>query len=130
LVDTGLAVAYIRVVNRDQEVEMTEFEEKIEGIATAITSWDCQDVTVLRDLLSELKLACVEATDAASTEPELAGRDYNPVQIVNLATLPSAPLPAGVDRDYPSWAADVDGNLLVGDAADHVISLADWLEVN
>jgi hypothetical protein len=89
-----------------------------EMIAAEITTWDCRDVHVLRDLFAELR-AC---------------RDDNGDQIdlraygVDTTDLPSAPIPEWVDTGYPVWAVDVNGYALVGDRLDtveHVSNLCD-----
>lgn len=68
-----------------------------------IVLWDLEDITELRDLLNTIN------------------RDE-----IDMSDLPSADIPEDVDTSYPVWAMDKAGNMLVGDAADQVMTLAEY----
>lgn len=79
-------------------------------IAWEVRAWDTEDVTRLVELLTRLD----EITDRADRRAE----DY-----VRMDSLPSAPIPEGVDTAYPVWAVDQRGQALVGPGADEVESI-------
>lgn len=76
-------------------------------IAENINNWDKQDVDQLRDMLADLNNAC-----------EREGVD--PQTLVDMADLPSAEIPEGMDTSYPVWAIDAHGRCLVGDEANEI----------
>jgi predicted Zn-ribbon and HTH transcriptional regulator len=81
-------------------------------IAREIRAWDTEDIYRLVDLLKKLD----EIVDRADGRVEV--QDY-----VRMDWLPSAPIPEGVDTDYPVWAVDKRGMALVGPGADEVESV-------
>jgi hypothetical protein len=87
-----------------------------EIIAAEIKTWNLRDVRDLRDLIAELRACRDENGD------KIDPRAYS----VDMADLPSAPIPDWVDTGYPVWAVDVNGYALVGDnlnEVEHVDSL-------
>ena len=91
--------AYLHVLDRAARI-----------IAREIRAWDTEDVSRLVELLAKLD----ETTDRADRKAE----DY-----VRMDSLPSAPIPEGVDTAYPVWAVDKRGMALVGPGADEVESV-------
>jgi hypothetical protein len=89
---------------------MTTTTRTPELIAAEIKAWDCRDARELRDLFVEFRACRDENGD------RLDLRTYG----VNVADLPSAPIPEWVDTGYPVWAVDVNGYALVGDLLDTV----------
>src|SRR5690606_19220871 len=79
-------------------------------IAREIRAWDTEDISELVELLTKLD----EIVDRAGRKAE----DY-----VRMDSLPSAPIPEGVDTGYPVWAVDQMGMALVGPGADEVESV-------
>ena len=79
-------------------------------IAREIRAWDTEDISWLVELLTKLD----ETADRADRKAE----DY-----VRMDSLPSAPIPEGVDTAYPVWAVDKRGMALVGPGADEVESV-------
>ncbi len=69
----------------------------------------------IEHLLEELR--SLEQTDAAAYE------------MLDFATLPTAPIPPEVDMDYPIWAMDIYGFCLVGEdaaAIEHIDAIRAW----
>jgi hypothetical protein len=91
--------AYLEILDRAARV-----------IAREVRAWDTEDVSRLVELLTRLD----EITDRADRKAE----DY-----VRMDSLPSAPIPEGVDTAYPVWAVDKQGQALVGEGADEVESI-------
>ena len=91
--------AYLHVLDRAARI-----------IAREIRAWDTEDVSRLVELLAKLD----ETTGRADRKAE----DY-----VRMDSLPSAPIPEGVDTAYPVWAVDKRGMALVGPGADEVESV-------
>jgi hypothetical protein len=81
-------------------------------IAREIRAWDMEDISRLVELLAKLD----EIVDLADGRVEM--QDY-----VRMDSLPSAPIPEGVDTAYPVWAIDKRGMALVGLGADEVESV-------
>ena len=79
-------------------------------IAREIRAWDTEDISELVELLAKLG----EIVDRAGREVEY---------YVRVESLPSAPIPEGVDTAYPVWAVDKRGMALVGPGADEVESI-------
>lgn len=79
-------------------------------IAREVRGWDMEDVSRLVELLTKLD----ETTDRADRRAE----DY-----VRMDSLPSTPIPDGVDTAYPVWAVDRQGMALVGPGADEIESV-------
>ncbi len=93
-----------------------------ESLASAITSWDRENITDLLDLIKEFEGLRDEDGDEYRLE------DY-----VDMASLPTAPIPDDIDTSYPVWAVDQNGMALVGTNADEVESLdeiRDWYKEN
>lgn len=91
--------AYLEILDRAARI-----------IAREVRAWDTEDVSRLVELLTRLD----ETTDRADRKAE----DY-----VRMDSLPSAPIPEGVDTGYPVWAVDKRGVALVGPGADEVESV-------
>jgi len=91
--------AYLEVLDRAARI-----------IAREVRAWDTEDVSRLVELLTKLD----ETADRADRKAE----DY-----VRMDSLPSAPIPEGVDTAYPVWAVDKHGMALVGPGADEVESV-------
>lgn len=91
--------AYLEVLDRAARI-----------IAREIRAWDTEDVSRLVEMLTKLD----EIADRADRKAE----DY-----VRMDSLPSAPIPEGVDTAYPVWAVDKRGMALVGPGADEVESV-------
>ncbi len=91
--------AYLEILDRAARI-----------IAREVRAWDTEDVSRLVELLTKLD----ETTDRADRKAE----DY-----VRMDSLPSAPIPEGVDTGYPVWAVDQMGMALVGPGADEVESV-------
>lgn len=91
--------AYIEVLDRAARI-----------IAREIRAWDTEDVARLVELLTRL--------DAIGDRADRKAEDY-----VRMDSLPSAPIPEGVDTAYPVWAVDKHGQALVGPGADEVESV-------
>jgi len=91
--------AYLEVLDRAARI-----------IAREIRAWDTEDVSRLVELLTRLD----ETADRADRRAE----DY-----VEMDSLPSAPIPEGVDTAYPVWAVDKRGMALIGPGADEVESV-------
>jgi hypothetical protein len=91
--------AYLEILDRAARI-----------IAREVRAWDTEDVSRLVELLTKLD----ETTDRADRKAE----DY-----VRMDSLPSAPIPEGVDTGYPVWAVDKRGMALVGPGADEVESV-------
>ena len=91
--------AYLEVLDRAARI-----------IAREIRAWDTEDISWLVELLTKLD----ETADRADRKAE----DY-----VRMDSLPSAPIPEGVDTAYPVWAVDKQGMALVGPGADEVESV-------
>ncbi len=79
-------------------------------IAREIRAWDTEDISRLVELLTRLD----EIADRADRRAE---------DCVRMDSLPSAPIPEGVDTAYPVWAVDKRGQALVGEGADEVESI-------
>lgn len=79
-------------------------------IAREIRAWDTEDIYRLMELLTKLD----EIVDRAGREVEY---------YVWMDSLPSAPIPEGIDTGYPVWAVDKRGMALVGPGADEVESV-------
>lgn len=45
---------------------------------------------------------------------------------IDMASLPSAPIPHDIDTSYPVWAMDQSGNMLVGNDADHTMTIEEY----
>ena len=91
--------AYLHVLDRAARI-----------IAREIRAWDTEDISRLMTLLTKLD----EIVDRAGREVEY---------YVRMDSLPSAPIPEGVDTAYPVWAVDRRGMALVGPGADEVESI-------
>ena len=91
--------AYLHVLDRAARI-----------IAREIRAWDTEDVSRLVELLTKLG----EIVDRGGWEVEY---------YVRMDSLPSAPIPEGVDTAYPVWAVDKHGMALVGPGADEVESV-------
>lgn len=91
--------AYLEVLDRAARI-----------IAREIRAWDTEDISRLVELLTRLD----ETADRAGRKAE----DY-----VWMDSLPSAPIPEGVDTAYPVWAVDKHGMALVGPGADEIESI-------
>ena len=99
--------AYLHVLDRAARI-----------IAREIRAWDTEDISRLVELLTRLD----EIVDRAGREVEY---------YVRMDSLPSAPVPEGVDTGYPVWAVDQMGMALVGPGADEVESVEEvrvWCE--
>jgi hypothetical protein len=79
-------------------------------IAREVRAWDTEDVSRLVELLTKL--------DDITGRADQRAEDY-----VRLDSLPSAPIPEGLDAGYPVWAVDRRGQALVGAGADEVESV-------
>jgi hypothetical protein len=91
--------AYIEVLDRAARI-----------IAREIRAWDTEDISELVELLTRLD--------------EIVDRGDGRVEgYVRMDSLPSAPIPEGVDTGYPVWAVDQMGMALVGPGADEVESV-------
>ena len=93
--------AYLHVLDRAARI-----------IAREIRAWDTEYISELVELLARLD----ETVDRGDGRVEL--QDY-----VDMADLPSAPIPEEVDTTYPVWAVDKQGMALVGPGADEVESV-------
>lgn len=52
------------------------------------------------------------------------------IDAVDLSALPSVEIPDDVDTDYPVWAMDKVGNMLVGPRLGEVMSISDYREIH
>ena len=95
-------------IDRAAYLEVLDLAARI--IAREIRAWDTEDISWLVELLTKLD----ETADRADRKAE----DY-----VRMDSLPSAPIPEGVDTAYPVWAVDKQGMALVGPGADEVESV-------
>lgn len=68
-----------------------------------IIIWDKADINELRDLLNKIDREEIDMSD-----------------------LPTADIPEDVDTSFPVWAMDNAGNMLVGDSADQIMTLAEY----
>lgn len=84
-------------------------------LAHKIRNWDKARVTTLRDMINDLHDYC-------------RSEDMDAGQFIDMASLPTVEIPADVDTSYPVWAMDADGNLLVGDTAQEIETLAKYRE--
>ena len=91
--------AYLEVLDRAARI-----------IAREVRAWDTEDISELVGLLTRL--------DAIGDRADRKAEDY-----VRMDSLPSAPIPEGVDTAYPVWAVDKRGMALVGPGADEVESV-------
>lgn len=91
--------AYLEVLDRAARI-----------IAREVRAWDTEDISDLVELLTKL--------DETAARADLRAEDY-----VRVDSLPSAPIPEGVDTGYPVWAVDKRGMALVGPGADEVESV-------
>src|SRR5690554_5691978 len=91
--------AYLEILDRAAQI-----------IAREIRAWDTEDISRLVEMLARLD----EVVDRAGREVEY---------YVRMDSLPSAPIPEGVDTAYPVWAVDKQGMALVGPGADEVESV-------
>ena len=91
--------AYLEVLDRAARI-----------IAREVRAWDTEDISELVGLLTRL--------DAIGDRADWSAEDY-----VRMDSLPSAPIPEGVDTAYPVWAVDKQGQALVGEGADEVESV-------
>ncbi len=71
-------------------------------------------IGVLRDVLIEMKrvLAAVNQITHAGSDETRYG--------IDMTDLPSVPIPDGIMTEYPIWAMDGCGNVLVGETADQI----------
>ncbi len=95
-------------IDRTAYLEILDRAARI--IAREIRAWDTEDISRLVEMLTKLD----EIADRAGLKAE----DY-----VWMDSLPSAPIPEGVDTGYPVWAVDQMGMALVGPGADEVESV-------
>lgn len=84
----------------------------IEAIVANIQDWDMKDIRVLRDLILELGRFYYRGEYKTCAE-----------EFVDMADLPSAPIPDDIDTGYPVWSIDLAGNALVATGADSIMSL-------
>jgi len=94
----------------DRAVYLEILDRAARIIAREVRAWDTEDISELVGLLTRLD----EITDRGDQSAE----DY-----VRMDSLPSAPIPEGVDTAYPVWAVDKQGQALVGPGADEVESV-------
>ena len=106
--DYDEALFSLEGIDRAAYLEILDRAARI--IAREVRAWDTEDVSRLVELLTRLD----ETTDRADRKAE----DY-----VRMDSLPSAPIPEGVDTGYPVWAVDKRGVALVGPGADEVESV-------
>ena len=106
--DYDEALFSLEGIDRAAYLEILDRAARI--IAREVRAWDTDDVSRLVELLTKLD----ETTDRADRKAE----DY-----VRMDSLPSAPIPEGVDTAYPVWAVDKRGMALVGPGADEVESV-------
>ena len=106
--DYDEALYSLEGIDRAAYLEILDRAARI--IAREVRAWDTDDVSRLVELLTKLD----ETTDRADRKVE----DY-----VRMDSLPSAPIPEGVDTAYPVWAVDKRGMALVGPGADEVESV-------
>ena len=106
--DYDEALFSLEGIDRAAYLEILDRAARI--IAREIRAWDTEDIYRLMELLTKLG----EIVDRAGQEVE----DY-----VRMDSLPSAPIPEGVDTAYPVWAIDKRGMALVGPGADEVESV-------
>jgi len=79
-----------------------------ESVATAIRVWNKNNINDLRDMLREL-------------------RGYEDgMELIDMAELPTADIPADVDTSFPVWAIDASGKMLVGEDADQIMSIEEY----
>ena len=75
-------------------------------ITEAIENWNRESIYELRDMLAELK-------------EEQENNQFR-IDYVDMADLPSEPIPDDIGTAYPVWAMDKHGFCLVGAAADKI----------
>lgn len=88
-------------------------ENRAEELSKLIKTWNCIDIHLLREWVTELVAVCKEL-------------DLDDENYVDMTFLPSAEIPDDVDTLYPVWAMDNDGDLLVGSNLDEIMSLAEY----
>jgi len=94
----------------DRAVYLEILDRAARIIAREIRAWDTEDISWLVELLTRL--------DEIANRGDQSAEDY-----VRMDSLPSAPIPEGVDTAYPVWAVDQMGMALVGPGADEVESV-------
>ncbi len=106
--DYDEALYTLEGINRWAYLEVLDRAARI--IAREVRAWDTEDISDLVELLTKL--------DETAARADLRAEDY-----VRVDSLPSAPIPEGVDTGYPVWAVDKHGQALVGPGADEVESI-------
>lgn len=106
--DYDEALYSLEGIDRSEYLEILDRAARI--VAREIRAWDTEDVARLVELLTLLD----DITDRADRRAD----DY-----VRMDSLPSAPIPEGIDTGYPVWAVDTRGMALVGPGADEVESV-------
>lgn len=106
--DYDEALYSLEGIDRSEYLEILDRAARI--VAREIRAWDTEDVARLVELLALLD----DITDRADRRAD----DY-----VRMDSVPSAPIPEGIDTGYPVWAIDKRGMALVGPGADEVESV-------
>ena len=78
---------------------------------------DADHVSVLRDLIVEMKrvLAAINRVTHTGSDETRYG--------IDTTDLPSIPIPDGISTEYPIWAMDSNGNVLVGESLTDIESI-------
>ena len=101
------------------EVVIDGMLAEVAHISRGIMEWSTDDVRELHFWLQQLDE--ILSDEALSSHPTYGRRDV----FVDLASLPSAKIPAGLPTEY-LWAIDRAGNALVGARADQIMTVALW----
>jgi hypothetical protein len=78
---------------------------------------DADHVSVLRDLIVEMKRVLAVINRITHTESDETR--YG----IDTTDLPSIPIPDGISTEYPIWAMDSNGNVLVGESLTDIESI-------
>jgi hypothetical protein len=105
------------------ETEIAYHEDALDRygnwLAGSIRLFDPQSdhIGVLRDILEEMRrvLAVVNQITHAGSDETRYG--------IDMTDLPSVPIPDGITTEYPIWAMDAHGNVLVGDVANQIVQI-------
>ena len=104
------------MTNKAEEKETTM---KSESLIKEIKAWDKEDVTDLRYLIDDLKIALNEETFEVNSPQNCHIEDH-----IDTTSLPSEPVPDDV-TSYPVWAMDKKGHCLIGNSMNDVEHIAE-----
>lgn len=82
-----------------------QIDDIMEDIKKRVSAWDHEHIENLESIIAEIP-------KDIESDPKFYG--------VDMAALPSEPMPDDIDTGYPVWAIDKNGYCLVGEAADGI----------